>query len=894
MFDEYLEPPRVERSVSPAPAVLVPVNLASTPSSTTIDQDAPSPSHSSSSSELQSPSLQQGVAAESTIMEDNMLARVDNDPFVNVFALEPSFEALSSRGLVQHNQLMSLKHIIISGNGARITRLIMSLAILLDRYPPENNWQLMPCAIQDEIHKFDRLQVWELVSHPDRVMIIALKWIYKVKLDEHDDVLKNKARLVAKGYRQEEGFDFEESFALVACIKAIRIFIANADSKNMTIYQMDVNITFLNDELKEEVYVSQPKVFVDSDHLTHVYRLKKALYGLKQAPQAWYDTLSRFLLDNMFSKGAVDLTLSTRKTGKHILLVQIYVDDIIFASTDPKACDIFSNEISSKFQMSMMGENVFFPRITSFLKSRRHFSKFALDILKKFGMDSCDTIDTPMVDRLKLDEDPLWISVDQTRFCSMVGSLMHLTASRPDLVFTVCMCARYHAWPTKKHLEALNGSFGISEEPLIELDEQWFNPHKDILRDALQITPINDNNPFVAPPSSEAVIEYVNTLGYPVTVKNVSAMSVNDLYQACRAILSMINMCLIEEGATPKSHAPEATKVTKPKADIQTKPSAPTTTKVTKPTGDKDSKPKSTSSQPPKPKPASSLPSKYLKDLEARNQGPARLVVFREPDSGRFQRLPETLKKKSSVDLHISERSPTTTGPSGNAESPSLDAELADSETESDKTVTPVNKEKDASNRELIEINAGLQPQSSHVVHAGPNLEPMDLAVSDASTQQNPEQMDKEFTTTAYPNVQENLKLLTKEYEGEPKKTNDKLEVQSMVMVPIHQDTSLVPPMTTPVLDLTTSQSNSPTVNAPHLPSTSTTTTIITTTLPPPPPPQPQQGTTNPTLLQRIGKLEQLMANLIQDNLALEERLDKHGSRLYNLGNLNIPQKVSK
>nr|GEW47417.1 hypothetical protein [Tanacetum cinerariifolium] len=111
-----------------------------------------------------------------------------------------------------------------------------------------------------------------------------------------------------------------------------------------------------------------------------------------------------------------------------------------------------------------------------------------------------------------------------------------------------------------------------------------------------------------------------------------------------------------------------------------------------------------------------------------------------------------------------------------------------------------------------------------------------------------------------------------------------------MVMVPIHQDTSLVPPMTTLVLDLKTSQSNSPTVNAPHLPSTSTTTTITTTTLPPP---QPQQGTTNPTLLQRIGKLEQLMANLIQDNLALEERLDKHGSRLYNLGNLNIPQKVN-
>nr|GFA33188.1 retrovirus-related Pol polyprotein from transposon TNT 1-94 [Tanacetum cinerariifolium] len=119
-------------------------------------------------------------------------------------------------------------------------------------------------------------------------MIIALKWIYKVKLDEYGDVLKNKARLVAKGYRQEEGIDFEESFAPVAHIEAIRIFIANAASKNMTIYQMDVKTAFLNGELKEEVYVSQLECFVDLDHPTHVYRLKKALYGLNQAPRAWY------------------------------------------------------------------------------------------------------------------------------------------------------------------------------------------------------------------------------------------------------------------------------------------------------------------------------------------------------------------------------------------------------------------------------------------------------------------------------------------------------------------------------------------------------------------------------------------------------------------------------
>ncbi|GJR42953.1 retrovirus-related pol polyprotein from transposon TNT 1-94 [Tanacetum coccineum] len=624
MFDEYLEPLRVERPVSPAPAVPVPVNLASTPSSTTIDQDAPSPSHSLSSLALQSLSSHQGVAAGSTIIEDNPFDPVDNNPFVNVFALEPSSEASSSGDV----------------------------------------------SSAESTH----------VSQPHHHLS---KWSKDHPLD---NVISNPSR------------------------PAIRIFIANAVSKNMTIYQMDVKTTFLNDELKREVYVCQPKGFVDPDHPAHVYRLKKALYGLKQAHQAC-----------------------------------------------PRG--IFINQ-----------------------------SKFALEILKKFGMDSCDPVDTPMVDRLKLDEDPLGIPVDQTRFRSMVGSLMYLTASRPDLVFVVCMCARYQASPTKKHLEALkrvfrylrgtinwglwypkdtamaltayadadhagcqdtrrstSGSaqflgdklvswsskkqkstaistteaeyiamsgccaqilwmrsqlsdygFAFNKIPLYcdnrsaialccnnvqhsrskhidtrhhfireqvekgvvelyfmttdyqladiftkalprelfefllprldtmadmniptndvlvgksncvvdvlksqrnpifkvtvailkntnffrafttsstipainiqqfwdtmhydsttrmynyQLGEQWFSLHKDILRDALQITPINDNNSFVAPPSSDSVIEYVNTLVYPCTLRNVSVMSVNDLYQPWRAILSMINMCLTDKTA---------------------------------------------------------------------------------------------------------------------------------------------------------------------------------------------------------------------------------------------------------------------------------------------------------------------------------------------------------
>nr|GEV36915.1 retrovirus-related Pol polyprotein from transposon TNT 1-94 [Tanacetum cinerariifolium] len=376
-LNEYLEPPRVERSVSPATAVQVLVLSAGTPSSTTIDQDAPSLGHSSLSSELQPPISHQGVAVVSTIIEDNPFAHADNDPFVNVFAPKHSSEASSSRDASLANPPMLLNHIIILKNEARITRLTKSLVIPLGRYPPENNLQPMPC----------------------------------VKLDEYGDVMKNKARLVAKGCQQEEGIDIEESFASVAHIEAIIISIINAASKNMIVYQMDVKTTFLNGDLKEEVYVSQPEGFIDPDHPTHVYRLKKALYGLKHARRAWYDTLSWFLLGNKFSKGAVDLTLFTQKIDKHILFVQIYVDDIIFASINPKACDIFSNEMSLKFQISMM----------------------------KVGMDSCEPVDTLMVDPLKLDEDPLGISVDHTRFRSMVGSL--LTASIPDLVFVVCMRA---------------------------------------------------------------------------------------------------------------------------------------------------------------------------------------------------------------------------------------------------------------------------------------------------------------------------------------------------------------------------------------------------------------------------------------------------------------------
>ncbi|GJQ95686.1 retrovirus-related pol polyprotein from transposon TNT 1-94 [Tanacetum coccineum] len=425
--------------------------------STTIAQDAPSTSASSSTSDMHHPVRHQGIAEEPTL-EDSPITHDVLHPSFNPVTGEPC-SAQSSSGnvnLTEPNQKQLASDTLWCYFHTELSKVEpknFKIAVI------EDCWFQ---AMQDEIHEFDRLEVWELVPRPIYVMVIALKWIYKVKLDEYGDVLKNKARLVAKGYRQEEGIDFEESFAPVARIEAIRIFIANAATKNMIIYQMDVKTAFLNGDLQEEVFVSQPEGFEDQDNPTHVYRLKKALYGLKQAPRAWYDTLSKFLLANNFFKDVVDPMLFTRKSGKHILLVQIYVDDIIFASTDHNACNIFSKEMSSKFQMSMMGQMSFFLGLQVSQSPGGIFinqAKYALETLKKYGMDLSDPVDTPMVDRLKLDEDLMGIPVDQTRFRGMVGSLMYLTASRPDLVFAVCMCARYQAKPTKKHFEAIKRVF---------------------------------------------------------------------------------------------------------------------------------------------------------------------------------------------------------------------------------------------------------------------------------------------------------------------------------------------------------------------------------------------------------------------------------------------------
>ncbi|GJR89536.1 retrovirus-related pol polyprotein from transposon TNT 1-94 [Tanacetum coccineum] len=349
LFDELLNPPS---SVDhPAPEVIAqiaevvapkPAPSTGLPSSTTVNQDAPSPKES----------------------HDLDVAHMNNDPFFGILILENDSEASSSSDVIPtivHTAAPNSEHVTkwtkdhpldnIIGELERTvsTRFQLYEQALFCYYDAfltsielKNHKDALTQAcwievMQEELNEFERLKVWELVPHPDKVIVITLKWIYKVKLDELGEILKNKARLVARGYRQEEVIDFEESFA---------------------------PMTFLNGILREEVYVSQPNGFVDQDNSNHVYKLKKALYGLKQAPRAC-----------------------------------------------PRG--IFINQ-----------------------------SKYALESLKKYGMESSDPVDTPMVEKSKLDEDTQGKFVDPTHYRGMVSTLMYLTASRPDLTFAVFMCAR--------------------------------------------------------------------------------------------------------------------------------------------------------------------------------------------------------------------------------------------------------------------------------------------------------------------------------------------------------------------------------------------------------------------------------------------------------------------
>ncbi|GJU07814.1 putative ribonuclease H-like domain-containing protein [Tanacetum coccineum] len=278
-------------------------------------------------------------------------------------------------------------------------------------------------AMKEELLQVKLQEVWTLVDLPNGKRAIGTKWVFRNKKDEKGIMIRNKARLVAQGYTQEERIDCDEFFAPVARIEAIRLFLAYASFKDFMVYQMDVKNAFLYGKIKEEVYVCQPPGFEDPYFPDKVYKVEKALYGLHQAPRTWYETLSTYLLDNGFQRGKIDKTLFIKRNkGELTYFLGLQVQqkkDGIFISQD----------------------------------------KYVGEILKKFRFTEVRTASTPMKTKKPLLKDEDGKEVDVHMYRSMIGSLMYLTSSRPDIMFAVCACARYQVNPKVSHLYAVKRIF---------------------------------------------------------------------------------------------------------------------------------------------------------------------------------------------------------------------------------------------------------------------------------------------------------------------------------------------------------------------------------------------------------------------------------------------------
>ncbi|GJW05789.1 retrovirus-related pol polyprotein from transposon TNT 1-94 [Tanacetum coccineum] len=466
-FDELTAMASEHSSSGPALHEMTPAIISSglVPNPPPSTPDAPSTSNSQTTPDTQPPVIPNDVEEDNHDIE---VAHMGNDPYFGIPILEVSFDQSSSLDSI-HTIVHPDHQISEHNNKWTKDHPLENIIGELDR-PVSTRLQLHEQALFYYYNAF--LTAVEPKTYKDALTQSSkqCKKSSTIKLDELGGILKNKARLVARGYRQEEGIYFEESFALVARLEAIRIFLAFAAHMNMVVYQMDFKTVFLNGNLWEEVYVSQPNGFVDPNNPNHVYKLKKSLYGLKQAPRAWYDILSSFLISQDFSKGLVDPTLFIRKEGKELLLVQVYVDDIIFAASAPKLCDLFAKIMCSKFKMSMMGKISFFLRLQIFQNPRVIFinqSKYALESLKKYAFDSCNPVDTPMVEKSKLDEDKEEKVVDPSHYRGMIGTLLYLTATFADADHAGCQDTRRN---TSAAIALCCNTFNIPDPSIEEID----------------------------------------------------------------------------------------------------------------------------------------------------------------------------------------------------------------------------------------------------------------------------------------------------------------------------------------------------------------------------------------------------------------------------------------
>nr|GEV35873.1 copia protein [Tanacetum cinerariifolium] len=305
--------------------------------------------------------------------------------------------------------------------------------------------------MQEELLQFKMQKVWVLVDLPHGKRAIGTKWVFRNKNDERGIVIRNKARLVAQGHTQEEGINYEEVFAPVARIEAIRLFLAYTSFMGFMVYQMDVKSAFLYGTIEEEVYVCQPLGFEDPDHPDKVYKVVKALYRLHQAPRAWYETLANYLLQNDFQRGKIDQTLFIKKQKAY----ERQVPDEFNGGTQKKL-------MKDKFHMSSMGELTLFLGLQ--VKQNKYGilisqDKYVAEILRKFGLQEGKSDSTPIDTEKPLLKDPDGEDVDVHTYRSMIGSLLYLTSSRPDIMFAVCACVRFQVTPKASYLNAVKRIF---------------------------------------------------------------------------------------------------------------------------------------------------------------------------------------------------------------------------------------------------------------------------------------------------------------------------------------------------------------------------------------------------------------------------------------------------
>eukprot|EP00253_Pinus_taeda_P014154 PITA_14154 len=316
-------------------------------------------------------------------------------------------------------------------------------------------------AMDEELEQIERNNTWKLVPRPKDKNVIGTKWIFKNKLNENGEVIRNKARLVCKGYAQQEGIDFEETFAPVARLEAIRMFLTLSSFQKFKVFQMDVKSAFLNGDLEEEVYIEQPNGFILGNDPNLVCRLKKALYGLKQAPRAWYYRLDKYLHQPGFSKGSADSNLYIKVENDKLLILVVYVDDIIFCSNEEAMSQSFALVMQKEFEMSLLGELTYFLGLQIQQKEGGIFlsqTKYLKQILKKYGMEDAKLVCTPMVTGCSLSANDESAAVHQPTYGSMIGSTLfdryptgHHACSRNSW--------KIQANPKETHLQAVKRIF---------------------------------------------------------------------------------------------------------------------------------------------------------------------------------------------------------------------------------------------------------------------------------------------------------------------------------------------------------------------------------------------------------------------------------------------------